>query len=211
MLSKNIIASSDKNAASSTVAAVRLAIKEHAKDAQAVHIIIASVIKTRKTWKTVTKVIREPDAEKNPDDAIIFCHLPQKYNDLYDDLLDEVDHLNLIDDESIWDNITAYLLDIIFYQAVNFNPLEPIKESGGGYLKETSKKQQENPDTEALMIDFDKNNPDARSQTNQIFGSNFYTAVETEKIREFRWEEQHYRKKRNEMNKGLLRELKKTS
>jgi hypothetical protein len=168
-----IIIGISNDMSASAINAVRKAIKEFSPDAQVVHIIIASIIKTKKEWRTLIKVIEEPDKDIVPQKAITFCHLPYKYNYLYDDLLDEVDNINLINDESIWNNITAYLLDIIFYKAVHFKPLERVSGSKGGYLKETTKHDQQ-PEIDTLGIDFDVDKVQTQHHLNKLYDCSFY-------------------------------------
>ena len=72
--------------------------------------------------------------------AIIFGHLPAKYEEYYDDLLPEVDHLNVIYDTIVWRDIKKFLLDVHFYQAVHFGSLKRVTETGGRFFKESREK-----------------------------------------------------------------------
>lgn len=176
----------------SAIDAVRLAVKKFSPKSQVVHIIIASIIKTHKGWRTLVKVIADPDLDSIAQDAITFCHLPHIYNDLYDELIDEVDNINLISDDSIWDNIAAYLLDIIFYKAVHFKPLEKIKGSNGGYLKESHKNDNQQPEIDTLGIDFDSDKLKEPHQTNKLQSQSFYKTVNSENAKSLKDESEYY-------------------
>lgn len=134
--------------------AIHKAKKFHVPHAQCVHIIIANIIQSQKMWKSVVSIVRQQDHDEIYQKAIVFGHLPAKYADLYDDLLSHLDHLNVIDDDSIWQNIKNYLLDIYFYQACHFQNIERIAETGGGYFIETEEDHKIDSDLEI----FNENN-----------------------------------------------------
>jgi len=138
MITSHTLTSNGKDTpAEAAISAIQKTKKDFSKNSQVVHIIFASLIKTERKWHSVVSIIVEPIRDHDFDDAIVFGHLPRKYEDLYEDIYPEVDNLNLIDDDSIWQNIKKYLLDIYFYQAVHFKKLERISESGGVFTLET--------------------------------------------------------------------------
>lgn len=208
--SSTFIGQSEKSMTLSALSAVNEAIKAHEKEAQALHIIIASIIKTNKDWKTIVKFVRESDQDIIKKPAIVFCHLPYKYNDLYDDLLclESVDHVNLIDDDSIWNNITAYLLDIIFYQAVHFRPLQPIAQSDGGYLKEKEKEKLTQPTLDELMDVFNiEKNYDAQ-KSGYAYNNKFTENINGLQAHSMESELQVYLRTGVAMNKHVKKQLK---
>jgi hypothetical protein len=114
MIASHTIVSKTKDLpAEAVVSVIAQTKKDYAKNAQAIHIIFASLIETKGRWACVVSVVVEPIRDDDMDAAIIFGHLPRKYADLYDDILPEVDNLNLIDDDSVWQNIKYYLLDVL--------------------------------------------------------------------------------------------------
>ncbi len=135
------------------ISVIRESLFQFEDGAQAVHIIIANLIETGNDWCAVVSVVPVPDLDEKHSETIVFGHLPAKYSDLYDDILPEVDHLNLIDNQSIWDNIKLYLLDIYFYQAVHFGRLKRLSGSSGGYFKEASKTYDADPDLKAMLYE----------------------------------------------------------
>ena len=114
-----VVTSGLKNSpAEAAIDAVRKSISLYKENTQFLHMVIANIIRQEKKWKAVISVFREPDVDGIPDPAITFAHLPLKYEDIYDDLLPEVDNLNLIEDDAVWTNLKSYLLDIYFYQII---------------------------------------------------------------------------------------------
>lgn len=118
----------------------RTAKRLHSHGKQAVHIIFANLILSNQKWQAITSVTSIDDIDGDGKPAIIFGHLPAKYEEYYDDLLAEVDHLNLINNYVIWRDIKKHLLDLHFYQAVHFGEIQRIAESGGGFFKEKKDK-----------------------------------------------------------------------
>ncbi len=161
--------------------------------AQAVHIIIANLICAygQDKWKAVVSVIREPNRNNESDEAIVFAQLPKKYAQVYDDLLPHVDHVNIIDDDSIWTNIKLYLLDIYFYQAVHFNALQRMRESGGGYFREL--------DDSDIKLDIEftmsaeERVEENRNDRNELYDDAFYKEVDAKEIKLFRTKEERLR------------------
>ena len=140
-----------KSPKDAAISALHAGLKKFEKGAQAVHVIFANIVPFGRTWRAVVEIIREQDVDKVFSEPIVFGHLPEKYEDIYDDLLPEVDHLNLIMDESIWKKIELYLLDIYFYQAVNppqSNQTSQIDTKG---LKGFHKTNDIDPDLKAFM------------------------------------------------------------
>lgn len=139
------------------VDAAKKAIKRYKDKAQAVHILFVNLIQFQGKWKAVVSVIVMDDIDGDGKRAITFGHLPAKYSAHYDDLLPEVDHLNVIDDVSIWRDIKKFLLDLHFYQAVHFGKILRIEETGGGYF--TQRKEKLKIDA-GLIPDFEKSSQD---------------------------------------------------
>lgn len=162
------------------ISTIKKAISIHGNNAQAIHIIIANIIFTNNSWTGVFSVVREPIRDDDFDEAIIFAQLPRKYEGLHERILPHVDHLNVIEDDSIWKNIKLYLLDIYFYQAVHFEKIERITEAGGGYFREVK----EEDDTD-LDVQFSFNpeillNSFLLKTTMQSFNSHFSKEVEVD-------------------------------
>ena len=169
------------------ISVTRKALKENDKNTQVLHIIYASLIQTDKKWTTVIDFFREDDNDGDGARAITFGHLPKKYEEVYDDLLPELDNLNLIDNDSIWCNIKYFLLDLYFYQAVHFQALERITDTGGGYFKE-KKDVKLKLETE-FTFDLDGFNNQAIGVKDKVFQNSFYEAVETKGIQKFKTRE----------------------
>lgn len=198
MISHTVIGTPKERPAEAVISAIVKTKKEFAKGSQVVHIIFASVIQTKYKWSCVVSIVAEPVRDDQFDEAIIFGHLPRKYEDLYDDILPEVDNLNLIEDDTVWNNIKYYLLDVYFYQAVHFQKLERITETGGGYFRETDKREDNELD-EKLTLEFTKSKMALKSERDHLFSDSFYKAVETEEIRLYR-DEEHRRRWRAQGN-----------
>lgn len=187
MQSQTIISKACKTTTEASVHLIRKTIADNRKNAQAIHIILANLIFDNQKWKAIGQVIRVEDFDQLPNEAFSFCHLPAKYSDLYDDLLPEVDNLNIINDNNVWQDIKTYLLDIYFYQAVHFGRLERISETGGGYFKATSKKIDGDP---KATLDFNPADKiiNFREASNRAFDASFYrevAAVETKSLQDF--------------------------
>lgn len=180
MKSQTIISKPYKTTIEASVGLIRQAIAENKQNAQAIHIILANLIFDKGMWKAIAQIIRVEDVDDIHSEAFSFCHLPAKYSDLYEDLLPEVDNLNLIGDNAVWQDIKTYLLDIYFYQAVNFGRLERIAETGGGYFKASDRKKDGDPQA---TLDFNPTNKPVtfREASNRAFDASFYVQVaETE-------------------------------
>ena len=207
MTPHTIIGDKSKTAADAAISAVRMSIRDWGKGAQVVHIIIANLILTNNQWQAIVSVITEKEVDDTPNDIITFGHLPAKYDDLYDDLLPEVDNLNIIDDDSIWQNIKTYLLDIYFYQAVNFKKLERIKETGGGYFKEAEKANDTDPETITLLheLPLEIKHP-AKDTNNKLFDASFYKAAQSTELKVlYDFDEVFLKKQRSKLLFGELK------
>jgi hypothetical protein len=141
-----------KNPAGALIDCVRQAKKQQSTDKQVVHIVFVNLILAASQWQAITSVTSVDDIDGDGKPAIIFGHLPAKYEGHYDDLLPEVDHLNIIDNVSVWRDIKKHMLDVHFYQAVHFGEIQRISETGGGYFKEKKDKFKSKND---YIFDFD--------------------------------------------------------
>jgi hypothetical protein len=130
-----------KNPADALIDSARIASKQFSTGKQAVHIIFVNLILQDKKWQAITSITAIDDIDGDGKPAIIFGHLPEKYEDYYDDLLPEVDHLNVIHNYAVWRDIKKHLLDLHFYQAVHYGAIQRMSDSKGeGYFKEKKEK-----------------------------------------------------------------------
>ena len=192
MISHSIISAPKNETVEAVISAIEKTKNEFSGGAQVVHIIFASLIQTKGKWTCVVSIVSEPDRDGDGNAAIIFGHLPEKYEELYDDILPHVDNLNVIEDDSVWQNIKYYLLDVYFYQAVHFKKLERITETGGGYFKEA----EEDIDDElenVMSLEMTQRRTEFKSDESRLFDASFYKAAETSEIKMFRDKEERVR------------------
>lgn len=204
MLSHTIMGAPNTDMNQAAISAIRLSIEEFGTGAQAVHIILASLILSGTTWKALASVVREPDRDDIFSEPIIFCHLPNKYNQIYDALLPEVDHLNLIADDSIWKNIKTYLLDVYFYQAVHFKAIERMADESDtssaispGYFKEIDRTDDLDLAPELLFDITQDRRQDFKSEQSKLFDNSFYAATENQELKLYRDKEERVRWREN--------------
>ncbi len=149
-----------KEPADALIDAARAAKKQHADGKQVLHIIFVNLILQDKKWQAVTSITAIDDIDGDGKPAIIFGWLPAKYEEHFDDLLPEVDHLNLINNYAVWRDIKTHLLDLHFYQAVHFGEIQRMSDSAGqGFFQE--KRDRLKIET-ALAFDF--NNAEDQNQ-----------------------------------------------
>lgn len=142
-------------ASDALIHSANIARNKFSSGAQAVHIIFVNLILNGKKWQAISSVTTIDDIDGDGKPAIIFGHLPEKYEEFYDDLLPHVDHLNVIHNQSIWRDIKKHLLDLHFYQAVHIGEIQRIQETGGGFYRK--KKDQYKSDSE-LEINMNSEN-----------------------------------------------------
>lgn len=177
--SSHVVSSALKDTpALAAIDAIRKSIKLYGDNAQIIHLLIANIIRSNKQWKAVISVLRQPDLDDVPDPAIIHGHLPLQYDDIYNDLRPEVDYLNIIEDDTAWEDLKGDLLDVYFYQAVNFKELERISDIQHGYSEEKDQistlmtlKAELTLDPHAVKIEADHNK--------RLFDVSFYKAAAT--------------------------------
>ncbi len=165
---------------------IHLSKKQYDVDIQYIHIIFANIIKTGKKWQTIVSVVYEEDIDDDRSGAVVYGHLPRKYEDLYYDLLPNLNYLKLIEDDDVWKDMKTYLLNIYFYQAANFHQVDRITETGGGYFKQTKQEFELDLDTAALTLDFNEEQVSTVRATDQLFDASFYKATENKEIKVFK-------------------------
>jgi len=188
--------------------AVRQSIKLYGNEAQILHILIANIIKENKGWKAVVSVFRQPDLDDVPDPAITHCHLPLKYEDLFDALLPEVDHVFLIDDNSAWNDLKGFLLDVYFYQAVNFKEVTRLTDMPHGYFEESDGLDTVQSLEAELTLDPHKDIK-TEAKVDRLFDQSFYKAADTLKAEVMQQKEDNkIRKMHDPKTKEILKRLK---
>lgn len=168
-----------KDPTDALIDAARAAKKEHAGGKQVLHIIFVNLILQDQKWQAVTSITAIDDIDGDGKPAIIFGHLPAKYEEYFDDLVDEVDHLNLINNYAVWRDIKTHLLDLHFYQAVHYGAIQRMSDSAGeGFFQERRERLKiEN----ALAFDFnnaeDQNQKEAQQRIDDIHHDRFEAEV----------------------------------
>ena len=159
MISHLMTTYSRQSAERAVISAARTGISEFRDNAQAIHIIVASIIYRQNRWKAVVRVIVEEQAEEDSGTPITFCHLPGQYDDLYETMLIEVDHVNLIKDEdtSTLEKIEDHLFERSFYEAVHFIQSEYTREEEEIYWRRKMNNDLESPRTKALLSELKVN------------------------------------------------------
>lgn len=194
--------------AEAAVDAIRKSISLYKEDTQLLHMVIANIIRKDKKWKAVISVFREPDVDDIPDPAITFAHLPRKYEELYDALSPEVDNLNLIEDDSVWTNLKSYLLDIYFYQAVNFKEIERIADMKRGFFEEKESTSHLVDLEVELTLDPRDTAEQQMPDSDKIFDVSFYKAAATQTLeREQQVADAKVRKMSDPKTKAILKQL----
>ena len=132
MITDTITSNAESAPSLAAVNAVRHALKKHKKESYHIHIIVMHLLETDQLWQATVDIVTEAATDDDLTSFTSYIHLQEKYNELYEVLVNEVDHLNMIDDDASWEEIEPQLLDIFFHDAATDQDIEESGDSGDG-------------------------------------------------------------------------------